>query len=233
MGKMWTIAKRELHSYFVSPVAYIVMAVFLLFAGYFFWNTFLHRVAEVRYTIFNMAVTLVFLSPAIGMRLFAEEKKMGTIELLITSPVTTADIVIGKYLASALLFFVIFIITLQYPVWLFIAAQPETGIIISSYLGFLLLGLSFISVGAFASSLTENQIVAWVIGFSVLLTLWIIDWIGGLSGGLIGDIVSSISIFGHFDNFKKGVISASDVFYYISMVIIFLFLTIRRLEVKR
>lgn len=232
--KIFPIVKKELYSYFVSPIAYIVITVFLVISGYFFsMILFYGQNAELRGVIHNMSITLLFISPIITMRLLAEEKKLGTIELLTTSPISLTHIVLGKYFASLILFLIISFITLEYPVFLLIYGKPDIGPMFSAYLGFILLGGVFLSAGLFASSLTENQIVATVIGFGILLMLWIISWAGGLVNGNIGSILSSLSVFEHFDSFTRGIIDVADCLYYISLSFSFIFLTVRRLEWKR
>ena len=223
------ITKKELYSYFVSPVAYIVITVFLVISGYFFTMILLYgQQAELRGVIHNMSITLLFVGPIITMKLLAEEKKIGTIELLTTSPVSLTHIIIGKYLASLVLLLIITCITFEYPLFLLLYGKPDIGPMISAYLGFILLGSAFLSVGLFASSLTENQIVATVVGFGMLLMLWIIGWLGGFVGGWLGRVISSLSIFEHFDSFTRGVIDMADILYYISISFSFIFLTIRR-----
>lgn len=175
MKKIWAIVKKEIKSFFISPIAYIVIAMFLLISGYFFsiivFNT---QMADMRIIFHNMGITLLFISPIITMRTFAEERKLGTIELLYTSPLTLQEIVFGKYLSCIVLFLIITGVTLEYPLLLRLFGKPDWGPILTAYLGFVLLGMTFLAIGVFASSLTENQIVATVVSFSLLLLLWII-----------------------------------------------------------
>ena len=246
MKKAFIIAKKDFFSYFTSPVAYIVIAIYLFLSGYFFWNIVSFFAAseanqyhqlpynvEMRVLISQMAMILLFISPMITMRLFSEEKKIGTMELLATSPVSFANIAIGKFIAGALFFLVLCILTLHYPITLMSIGNPDIGPLISSYLGFILLGLSFISIGIFSSSVTENQIVSVVICFGILLMLWVIGWAGQGTYGIMERILSSLSIKEHLDNFTKGILDLKDVFYYISIIIAFLALTIKKLEWKR
>lgn len=234
MKKIWAIVKKEIKSFFVSPIAYIVIAMFLLISGYFFsiivFNT---QMAEMRIIFLNMSVTLLFISPIITMRSFAEERKLGTIELLYTSPLTLQEIVFGKYVSCLILFFIIVGITLEYPLLLRLFGKPDWGPILTAYLGFILMGMSFLAIGLFASSLTENQIVATVVSFGLLLLLWIIGWAGDSMGGTLGKFLSSISIYNHFEDFVKGIIDTKHIIYYLSVIFSAIFLTIKRLEWKR
>ncbi len=235
MDKIWAIAKKEFYSYFVSPIAYIVLAMFLVISGYFFWIILVYtQQADLRGLLANMAVILVFVSPMITMRLIAEEKKLGTIEFLFTSPIRTIDIVLGKYLACLGLFFVLLLITGAYPLMLGIFGNPDWGPLITAYLGFIFLGMTFLAVGLFGSSLTENQIAATVISFTILLLLWIISWVGDIgSGSKLAEFLSNISVFGHFEDFAKGVISTTHIYFYLAATFFFLFLTTQVLEKRR
>jgi ABC-2 type transport system permease protein len=234
MSKIWAIAKREVRSYYLSTIAYIIMGVFIFLASYFF-NLILaySRLADIRGVIQNMNVIFMFLAPIITMKLLSEEKKLGTMELLYTSPITVTEVVLGKYLASLIMFGVLFVLTLQFPLIISIVATPEKGPMLTSYLGFFFMGATFMAVGIFASSLGENQLVAAVLGFGMLLMFWIIGWAGDLVGGGAGNWISSLSVMNHFEDFLRGVIDVSNIFYYLGMIFLFLFLTVQRLEWKR
>jgi len=235
MNKIWAIAKRELKSYFVSPIAYIVIIVFLLFSAFIFNFIILIRypLAEIRSLVYNMAFIFLFISPMLTMRLISEEKKLGTIELLYTSPITLTNIVVGKYLSSILLFFVMFLLILQYPIFILISGTPDIGPMLSALFGFILISATYLAIGTFASSLTENQLVAAIIGLGFLLLFWLIGIIGDNIGGSVGNFVSSLSLIKHFDDFVRGVIDLGNIFYYLAMIFFFLFITVRRLEWKR
>ncbi|MFH1824535.1 MAG: ABC transporter permease [Candidatus Firestonebacteria bacterium] len=234
MNKIWAITKRELKSYFVSPIAYIVIVVFLLFSAFIF-NVIIMRyqIAEIRGIVYNMAFIFLFISPMITMRLLSEERKLGTIELLYTSPITLTSIVVGKYLSSVLLFLVMFLLILEYPIFVLIGGSPDIGPMLSALLGFVLISATCLAVGTFASSLTENQLVSAVIGLGLILLFWLIGMAGDSIGGSVGNFVSSLSIIKHFDDFVKGVIDLGNIFYYLAMIFFFLFITVRRLEWKR
>jgi len=232
--KVWAVCRKELAGYFSAPVAYIVAAVFLLISGYFFSVVLaFSREASMRYLFHNMAVTLLLLAPMLTMRLIAEERKMGTYELLMTSPLRISELVAGKFLGAALLFLSILAVTLEYPLLLAVFGDPDWGPLLTGYLGFILLGFAFISVGMFASSLTDNQIVATVIAFGILLFMWIIGWASDLMGGPVGMLVRGLSIFDRFDSFSKGVLDTGDVVFYLSVIGTFFFLTARSLDWRR
>ncbi len=234
MNKVWVIAKRELKSYFVSPVAYVVIGLFLLISGYFFYVILASsRMAEARGIIMNMSFTFMLMSPLITMRLLSEEKKLGTIEFLFTSPIKVSEIVAGKYLAALILFLAMVVITFQYPLYLILFGKPDLGPIFTSLLGFFLLGGTYLAVGLFASSLSENQLISAIVGMVVLIFLWVIGWAGDLIGGGAGNFISSLSMMNNLENLGKGVLDAGNIFYYIAMIFFFLFITVKRLEWKR
>ncbi len=227
MRKTLAICKKELYSYFTSPIAYIVLSAWLFLCGFFFAAILVQiREASIRYTASNMAVILLFFCPFLTMRLYAEEMRTNTIELLNTSPISNIQIILGKYLASFSLLAIMVLLTIEFPVFLFAFGEPDIGPIITSYLGLLLLGGSFLAVGVFASSLTQNQMIAAVVTFAILLTLWIIGWSENT-------ILDEISIIGHFESFSQGVINTVDLAYYIIFSALWLFLTIRVLDFRK
>jgi ABC-2 type transport system permease protein len=247
-----TIVKKELHSYFVSPIAYVVLTGFALLAGWFFFNllsrfnylltmysTFRGPEATMdlnlnEYVISpllsNLTVVLVIMVPLITMRSFAEEKKSGTYELLLTSPLTIWEIVLGKFLGSLFFGLIMILLTVIYPAMLLVYGRPELGMILSGYLGLILLTTVFISVGLLASSVTENQIVAAVICFVVLLLLYVLSWPADTTAGALGKILEYLSITEHFSQMTKGLIDTKDVIYFLSLIILALFLTNRSVE---
>ena len=251
--KVWPIFKKEMRLYFTSPTAYVVIAVFLILAGYFFFAIFdfftraslqtamnpqmgrdLNITDNVLRPLFsNVSVILLLLMPLVTMRLFAEERRSGTIELLLTYPVRDGAVLLGKFLAALALYGVMLVLTLLYPALLFSLARPEWGPILTGYLGLLLLGAAFIAAGLFASSLTENQIVAAMTTFGILLLFWVISWTADSVGGSAGRVLTHLSLIEHFDNFGKGVLDTRDIIYYLSFIIFALFLTLRSLEARR
>jgi gliding motility-associated transport system permease protein len=247
------VFKKEMRLYFASPIAYVVLAIFALVAGWFFYNVFSFytlismqsamnpamgrdmSVTEgvLRPLFQNISVILLFLLPLLTMRLFAEEKKSGTIELLLTYPVRDGEVLLGKYLAALAVFLGMLTLTLAYPALVAWTAQVEWGPLVTGYLGLVLQGAVFLAVGILISSLTENQIVAGVTTFGVLLLLWVIGWAADSAGGVTGRVLSHVSITEHFDSFARGVIDTKDVIYYLNLIILSLFLTLRSLESKR
>ncbi len=245
MRNIWAIYIKELKSYFTSPMAYAVIAIFSLISGFFFysliwwfnsqslyyssnpyWASQLNINQMVYSPLFgNMSIVLLLMLPILTMRLFAEEKKMGTEELLYTSPITVNQIILGKYFAALTIVLIMLAVTGVYSIFTFIYGNPELNPILTGYLGLFLLGAAFVSIGIFFSSLTENQIVAAVLSFGALLLLWIINWLSSASGPTWREILEYLSFFRHFDELTKGVLDTTDVFYYISFSFFGLFLT--------
>lgn len=252
MRNILAIAQKELRSYFASPIAYIVIGMFALLYGYFYAVMLQYFVrasmnmgqmggAQVmninqdmlRPVLQNVTVLLLFVLPALTMRTYSEERRSGTIELLLTSPLTDLQIIMGKFLGALTLYAVMLSVTLIHIGVLFVYGSPEWKPIATSYLGLLLLGGSFISVGLFISTLTTNQIVAYVTTFSVFLFLWVISWIGSFSSGMLTDVTSYLSIIEHFDDFSKGVIDTTHLIYYLSLISFGLFLTAKSVDTER
>ncbi len=252
MRNALAIAGKELRSYFASPIAYIVIGLFSFLYGYFFvvmLEFFIRNSMSMgqfggqqalninqdlmRPVLQNVTVLLLFVLPALTMRTYAEERRSGTIELLLTSPISDLQIVIGKFLGALSLYGVMLSVTLVHVALLFIYGNPEWKPILTSYLGLLLLGGSFLSIGLFISTLTTNQIVAYIITFSVFLMLWVIDWIGSVTGGSLANLTSYLSITGHLDDFLKGVIDTTHLIYYFSLITFGLFLTAKSVDTER
>ncbi len=238
----FAIMKRELKSYFTSLIAYVVIAIFLIISGYFFYTNLVMFVMWVgsdvklglwQYTFHDMRFIMLLLIPLLTMRLFAEEKKLGTIELLYTNPIRDAEIVAGKYLSCLTVFIIMLFLTLLYPVLLEVVFSVEIGPLLAGYIGLLLLGAAFIACGIFISSLTENQIVAAMATVGVLVFFWFIDWNEGIAGEQAVEVLHRLSLFEHFTNFTKGVIDISDIVYYVSLIAFFLFCTLCSLEVRK
>ncbi|MCD5402054.1 ABC transporter permease [candidate division NPL-UPA2 bacterium] len=229
MRKIPTLFYREFRSMFFSPIAYIVLTLFLVVSGYFF-SMVLHftREASLRFTLHNMAFVLLFISPMLTMRLLAEERKSGTIETLMTDPVTDMEVVLSKFFAVLSFYLIILAPTLLYVVILKLIGNPDFGPILSGYLGLILIGCVFLSIGLFASSLTKNQIVSAVISLVILLLLWVIGWASDIS-----KVAGYLSLFEHFEDFRKGVIDTRNIIYYLSTCVLFLFLTVRVVEARK
>lgn len=220
MRNVWAVATRELRSYFLSPLAYVVIALFLALSGYLFALILANgREASLRGLVQNVSVLYLFIIPAISMRLLSEEQRSGTVELLLTNPVQEWEIITGKFLSAVLLVVVMLALTGLYPLFLYVFGSPDTGPIIAGYVGIILQAAAFLGVGLFASSLTQNQIVAYIISFAFLLILWLSDNLGQFLGGTFGSIVSYTSVINHFQSFPSGVIQTNDVIYYLTLVL--------------
>jgi len=245
------IAGRELRAYFASPIAYIVVGLFAFLFGWFFWS-YLVVFAEqsmrmgqfgggtvnvnqqmIRPLLLNTSVMVLFFVPAITMRTFSEEKRSGTFELLLTSPLTDVQIVMGKFLGALGLYALMLLVSGASLGLLFVYGNPEWRQMATAYLGLLLMGGTFISVGLFFSSVTRNQIVAFVLTFATLLFLWVVNWVADQSGPVLRTIVNALSITDHFDDFSKGVIDTKHVVYYLSFIIFGLFLTAKSVDSER
>jgi len=251
MNNLITIFKKELLSYIKSPMAYIVAASFFTVTGFFFIASVSDAFSEasIRGFLAGAVFFLIFLSPALTMRLIAEEQKLGTMELLMTSPIKEYEIVIGKFLASFLIICFMLAGTFFYPILLFIFGVPDLGPIFTGYFGLILYSLSTLSIGIFASSLSSNQLVSLVVGSGLLTLLTFIDFVSERVTGILGTILKelqlggSFSVFdtdsfgiaesGHFADFARGIISIYDVIFYLSITLVFLLLTILILETRR
>ncbi len=251
MSNVLTIAQKELKSYFASPIAYILIGVFAIVFGYFYIVsiTFFMQASmqmgmpgagqininsmAIRPLLQNIAVVALFLLPLITMRTYAEEKRTGTIELLLTSPLTDTQIVLGKFLGAVALYALMLAVTWVHIGILFIYGNPEWKPILTGYLGLLLMGASFMSIGLLISSLTRNQIVAGVVTFATLLMLWTLNWMSESSGPTTQKVLSALSITERFDDFSKGVIAVSHLVYYLSFITFGLFLTAKSVDSER
>ncbi len=231
------IARREFRAYLTSPMAYIVACVFLVLYGalfvWYFENTGYSDTSIQGYLDIWGNLVLMLFAAVLAMRLIAEEKKLGTWELLLTAPVRDTDIVLGKFLGSLGMLVSMLALTLYFPLLLWIFGNPDGGPIITGYLGLFLLGAASLSIGLFASSVTSNQIVAAVIAGGILAVLYFIGSAGGSISGAVGDILSYISLSSHFPAFMAGIIDTKAIIYYLSVTALFLFLTVRSVETGR
>lgn len=258
MSKILIIAKKELQSYFLSTIAYVVLTIFLVTAGFFFFamsasfseysQAFQSRKMQTpqmseqhlnltesvfRGVYHNLSTLMLFFLPLLTMKLFSDERRVGTIELLFSYPIRDVDVLLGKFLAAFTMFFIMISVTLLYPVQLIlVGGRLEAGPIAASYIGLLLLGGAFLSMGLFFSSLTENQIVAASLTFTSLLIFWIIGWVSNITPANIGDVLKNLSLLEHFANFAKGIFNSKDIIYYLSFTFFFGFLTLNVLETK-
>jgi ABC-2 type transport system permease protein len=253
MRNILAIGQKELKSYFSSPIAYIVLGFWALLYGYFFIAILQFFVRQsmqmgqfsqgpqamnvnqqlIRPLVQNVTILVLFLMPMVTMRTYSEEKRSGTIELLLTSPVTDWQIILGKFLGAMMLYGAMLGVTLIHLALLFVYGRPEWKPIATAYLGLLLLGGCFISVGLFISSLTKNQIVAGMVTFAVFLLLWIITWIGSFSGPTVDQLTQYLSIIDHLDDFGKGVLDTTHLIYYLSFITFGLFLTAKSVDSER
>ena len=257
MRNIFVIAERELKAYFISPIAYVVLTIFTFFSGAIF-SFFLSNMVEsasmqamrsaqtgqppppidmpgliTQYSFNWTSFVMLLILPMITMALFSEEKKRGTMELLLTAPITDMQVVLGKFLGAGLFYILLIATTLPQTAVLFIYSQPAYGPILSAYLGILLYGLAIVAIGMFLSSLTENQIVAAVLSFAAVLLLWLIDVFSRSAQGATKAILSYLSIIEHLNDFMMGVISTSHVIFYLSLMLVGLFLTYRSLDSLR
>ena len=254
MRNVFTIIRKELRAYFVSPIAYVVLTGFLLLGGWFFFNllsrfnvllsiyTQLQQGAADQLNLnefviaplmHNLSIVLVILVPMITMRAYAEEKKGGTYELLLTSPLRSGEIVLGKFLASFVFICIMLGLTGVYPAVLIAFGNPEIGVLLAGYLGLLLLATSFVAVGLLTSSFTENQIIAAVSGLVATLLLYIIGWPADTAGEVLGPLLRYLSVTEHFAEMVNGLIDTQDLVYFASLILLSLFLTQRSVESLR
>ena len=218
------ICNKELKDYFISPISYIVISIFLLVTGWFFFTTFFYyNQADLRNFFGLLPITFAFLIPAVTMRLFSEEMNVGSYELLITLPVTFKDVLLGKFLAGVLFVAAAPLPTLAYPICIAFMGQLDWGPVAGGYLGALLLGAAFVAVGLFSSSLTRNQIIAFVVGMAICFSLTLIDkMLFFFPNSLLG-VIGYLGADFHFQNIAKGIVDSRDILYFLSVVFIGLY----------
>lgn len=237
MSNTLAIARRELVAYFASPVAYVVTAAYLVIMGYLFGYVLAAPVqysqADLSPVLGSVPVILLLVAPVLTMRLLAEEQRSGTIELLLTAPVRDWEVVVGKYLACFCLYLVMVGLTLYHPLLLKTFGNPDLGAIAAGYVGVVLLGGAFLGIGVLASSLSQNQVVAAMISFAIILALWLIGVLGNVFTGPPSEVINYISIVTHYADFSKGLVSTKDAIYYLSVIAGALFLATRFLETRR
>ena len=254
MRNVWIICRKELRSYFVSPIAYLLLAMFAVIFGFFFWSivqSFVLYGMEmqmrgqmmpmnineemIRPLLGNAGVVGLFLIPLITMRLFAEEKRNGTIELLATSPIQDFEMVLGKWLASLILYSGMLLLTALNLFWLFKYGNPDWKPLAIGYLGLLLQAGGLLAIGLFISTLTRNQIVAGGATFGVSLLLWVAGWVGGngFDASTSSKVFSYLSLVTHYESFSKGLLASRDAVFYLTLIFFGLFLTVRSVESLR
>jgi len=232
-GKLSAIVRKEMGHYFASPVGYVVLFVFFLVGGFFYSQGLIYGRAANMGFLFTFLFILLFVTPFMTMRLWSEEEKAGTAELLKTSPLTLWEIVVGKYLGVCAFFAAMSAPTLFYLAVIMATGNPDLPPVAANYLGYFLAAMAFFAVGLLASTLTENQIVAAVIAFGALLLLWVIGWAGESAEGKVGEALKYLSVLQHAEDFFKGIIDLSHVFYFLSVIFLGLFFSVKVLEGKR
>jgi len=251
MRNIWIICRKELGSYFVSPIAYILLAMFAVIFGFFFWNALGYFVLMgmesqmrgqmmpmnlnedvIRPLLQNASVIGLFFIPMITMRLFAEEKRSGTIELLATSPVRDMEVILGKWLAAVVLYACMLLFSGLSFAFLFKYGNPDWRPLAIGYLGLLLQAGALLAIGTFISTLTKNQIIAGAATFGVCLLLWVLEWVS-YEPATWAKVLAYMSVVAHFESFGKGVLDAKDAIFYVTLIFFGLFLTARSLESLR
>ncbi len=252
MRNIWVICRKELRSYFVSPVAYVLFVMFALIFGWFFWNmlgafVFYSMASQMRgemtpmnvneqilrQLLGNMNVVGLFFIPVITMRLFAEEKRNGTIELLATSPIQDFEVILGKWLAAVALYAGMLLLTGVNLAFVFKYGNPDWKPMAVGYLGLLLQASALLAIGTFISSLTKNQIIAGAASFGVCLLVFVLGWASGYETSTWAQVLSYMSVTSHMESFTKGVLDSKDAVYYVTVIFLGLFLTARSLESLR
>lgn len=252
MRNVFIIWRKELRSYFVSPIAYLLLAMFAVIFGFFFWNILGYFVFTgmesqmrgemypmnlneqvIRPLLSNVGVIGLFFIPMITMRLFAEEKRSGTIELLVTSPIRDGEIILGKWLSALTLYGVLLLLTALNFVFLFKFGNPDWKPLAIGYLGLLLQAGALLAIGMFISTLTKNQIIAGATTFGVCLLLWVLEWAGGYETATWAKVLSYMSVVTHIGSFSKGLLDTKDAVYYVTLTFLGIFFTARSLESLR
>ena len=253
MKNIWSICKKEIKTYFTSPIAYVAITVFLVLVGFFFYsliwwfnsqslqmarNPYYYQQLNINQMVYsplfhNISIILLLMIPLLTMRLFSEEKKLQTDELLYTSPLSINQIILGKYFASLLVLLVMLALSGILSIFTFALGNPEIAPILSGYLGLFLMGAAFMAVGIFFSSLTENQIVSAILTFGALLLFWILNWASYSAGGFWKDVLNYLSFFQHFDDLTRGILDTTDIVYYLSFSFFGLFLTHSVIQSRR
>ncbi len=235
MRNVFAVMRKELYSYFCSPMAYVVICFFLgitsfLFALYLGSGRAEARMEDLFHT---MAFLSLMVAPVLTMGLIAQERNLGTIEPLLTKPVTDVEVAVGKFLAALVVFIFMIALTLMYPLIMEKYGDPDWGAILIGYIGLILCGAAFIAVGLFTSSLTANQIAAAILAFLILLFFWLIGWVSYSVSQTLGDVMKHLSVYENIQDFEKGIFDTKPVIFFLSLVFYFVFLTVRSLETRR
>ncbi|MEW5806349.1 MAG: ABC transporter permease [Acidobacteriota bacterium] len=239
MKQIFAMMRREIKAYFSSPLAYAIISIFLIICSVGFLQMIIRHMMSQKVTITEGIVApmaifegfiLLIMLPAVSMRLLTEERKSGTSELLLTSPLSTLQIVLGKYLGSLSILAIMLILTFPFPVILLLKGQPELGPILLSYVGVFLLGATFLSIGLFTSSLTENQIISFLSCFTILILMWLEDSLRRFGGLFFSELLTDLSIFQSMTDFAVGVVDTKNIIFFLSLISFFLFLTQRVID---
>jgi ABC-2 type transport system permease protein len=234
MTQVLNIFRKELKDYFVSPIAYIVICIFLLVAGWFFFMTFfLYNQANLRFFFNLLPIIFSFVIPAVTMRLFAEELHAGSYEMLLTLPVRLSDIIIGKFLAGVAFVAIMLIPSLSYAICISFIGDLDWGPVIGGYVGAIFLGAAFSAVGVFASSMTRNQIIAFIVGTVICFALTLIDKMLFFFPTGIIEVINYLGAGFHFENISKGIIDTRDIIYFLSVIFLALYGSHLVLQEKR
>lgn len=235
MGNILTIAIREIRSYFVSPLAYVAMFFFIFVSGFIFTLGVLsgQGQADMRPLFGSMVFLTLLVAPVLTMGLIARETSSGSIELLMSKPVRDVEVAVGKFLGAFVVYLVMLAVSLEFPLMYEAWGNPDWGVIASGYIGLALCGLAFLAIGTFASSVTDNQIAAWLIGTVLLLFFWLVGFIGYGGSGLVPEIAKRLSIYESFTDFGQGIVDGKSLLYFLSMAVIFLFMAVRSVENRR
>jgi ABC-2 type transport system permease protein len=253
MTNIWSLMKKEIRAYFSSPIAYVIIAGFLLLVGYFFYslvwwfnaqamqmaqNPYYAQQININEMVFsplfhNMSIILILVAPLLTMRLLAEEKKSGTDELLYTSPLSVGQIVLGKYFAALVMLAVMLGLTALLSIFAFAFGNPEVAPWLTGYLGLFLMGATFIAIGMFFSSLTENQIVAAFLTFVTLLLFLVLSWVTSSGSGGWREVLGYLSFSQHFEDMTRGILDTKDIVYYLSLSFFGLFLAHSVIQSRR
>ncbi len=231
LNKTWAIAVREFRSYFVSPVVYAVLTVYLFLTGYFTCATIVNS-NQAEFSLYLMLFIFLFLAPLLTMRLIAVERNRGTVEMIFTSPLSSADFVLGKFLAVLGVYGIGLLLTFEFPIFLYSVATPDLWIISTQYLGLILGGGAFLAVGLFCSALTENQVVAAVSSFCVLLFLWVIGLLGKMVPADVRPVVEGFDLLSRLQNFQQGIVGLEDLLFFLALIIFFLYATMIYLNAR-
>ena len=231
---MYAIYKKELRNYFLTPIAYVFMAPFIAFTAIYFVMMLSYQTVSMSYIVSSTNMLCLFIVPILTMQLFAEERNKKTEQLLITAPVNVSSIVMGKYFAAVSVFLITLAVSFVFPVILFAISTPSISEVIALYLGVILLWSAFISVGVFISSLTESQVISAILTFAALFVLYSIDsWTISITSNFAKQIINMLAVFTRYSDFEIGLVSLSNVIYYLSFIFVFLFLTVRNIEKRR